>query len=333
MADIASQISQYKQQLAQVNELLSVDANNPQFLQLKTDLVKVISLTEQIPRNQDAPVTTSNTSSSSGSSSSSSHANEEDAQTGPIVVGEVVEVVGGDRSYAGVITEVINETEYKLKYYEYQSEVSLPITSIARFSPIHELIKPRSSIEIGTTCQCKFAVDQQFHEVMVTDVTAHGFQVMYTAYGNTEEVPYEYLKEMPKDGHGYTTGIIEPKKDVKKDSKGAESALIPIPANLWIKPTDTEEEKERKKKKIKAIKSKNRLIGKDMEVQEVQKTWQSFVTKSSKKKITAVAAIAKKGSMFKSPTDVFGKVGVTNSGKTMTTFTGRKKYAFEGGEG
>ena len=136
MADIASQISQYKQQLAQVNELLSVDANNPQFLQLKTDLVKVISLTEQIPRNQDAPVTTSNTSSSSGSSSSSSHANEEDgmymyrfktvipfssfsdfyisthstctAQTGPIVVGEVVEVVGGDRSYAGTCLSTFN---------------------------------------------------------------------------------------------------------------------------------------------------------------------------------------------------------------------------------
>ena len=39
------------------------------------------------------------------------------------------------------------------------------------------------------------------------------------------------------------------------------------------------QEKQRKKKRIKAIKSKNRLITKDLEVAAVQTNWKKFVTK------------------------------------------------------
>ena len=39
------------------------------------------------------------------------------------------------------------------------------------------------------------------------------------------------------------------------------------------------QEKMRKKKKLKAIKSKNRLITKEVEVTAVQQTWKKFVTK------------------------------------------------------
>ena len=41
------------------------------------------------------------------------------------------------------------------------------------------------------------------------------------------------------------------------------------------------QEKQRKKKKIKAIKSRNRLVTKEIEVSAVQQTWKKFVTKVS----------------------------------------------------
>ena len=41
------------------------------------------------------------------------------------------------------------------------------------------------------------------------------------------------------------------------------------------------QEKQRKKKRIKAIKSKNRLITKDLEVAAVQTNWKKFVSKVS----------------------------------------------------
>ncbi len=39
------------------------------------------------------------------------------------------------------------------------------------------------------------------------------------------------------------------------------------------------QEKQRKKKKIKIIKNKNRLVTQEVEVAQVQQSWQKFVTK------------------------------------------------------
>jgi hypothetical protein len=53
--------------------------------------------------------------------------------------------------------------------------------------------------------------------------------VTYTSYGNSEEVPLEYLK----------SSTTLPKKEAAKKWDG--KTLIPIPESLKFLPTDTEE--------------------------------------------------------------------------------------------
>ena len=85
-------------------------------------------------------------------------------RTGKIEVGEVVEASSGERVYAGVVTGIINETECRIKYFEFESEVSLPVSSFQRAPPA---TVNRSEVKIGFKCQCKYATDQNFYDAVV----------------------------------------------------------------------------------------------------------------------------------------------------------------------
>ena len=40
--------------------------------------------------------------------------------------------VGNDRLYSGVVIDIINDKEYRVKYFEYPEEVSLPYSSFTK---------------------------------------------------------------------------------------------------------------------------------------------------------------------------------------------------------
>lgn len=230
----------------------------------------------------------------------------------------MVEVLGGDRPYAGVVTGFIDEATARVKYFEFDAEVSLPVTSLARL-PDATVAAPE--LNRKGFYECKYATDSQWYDAMVTALTAHGCHVTYTLYGNSEEVPTAFLRI--KDG-------IQPpttKQPSQQQGQQQDKALVPlaIPENLKILPTDTEEEKAKKKKKLKAIKSKNRLISKEAEIVAVQQTWQKFV---SKKKPASGSLLTKKTSIFSTTDAAGGKVGVINSGKGVTEFVQRQKHKF-----
>ncbi|EEB96404.1 hypothetical protein MPER_04470 [Moniliophthora perniciosa FA553] len=85
-----------------------------------------------------------------------------------------------------------------------------------------------------------------------------------------------------------------------------------------------EEDRERKKKKnekkleVRAAKAKEQTAK--------QATWQKF-TKKSEKKGVHIAGVAGT-SIFKTPDNPLGKVGVTGSGKGMTSVTAPGKHKF-----
>ena len=151
----------------------------------------------------------------------------------PIVVGDVVEVLGGDRPYAGVVIGMIDETTCRLKYFEFEAEVRLPLDSLTRlmFTGPSSVTNPED-IQLNTKgiYQCKYATDQQYYDAIVTALTTYGAQVTYNAYGNSEEVPLAYLKTLEKTKS-------------KKETSALDKSLVPlvIPENLKILPTDTEE--------------------------------------------------------------------------------------------
>ena len=331
MEDLDGKIAQYKEQLNQVNGFLLSDPNNAQFIKLKEDLVKVIDLTNLI-NSQNEPTSSSNRGGGGGAADMYDDEDDDDnnlednnsvddndtankgfvSNTGVLTVGECVEVLGGDRPYAGTVTGIIDESTVKVKYFEFETEVTLPSSSVFRITPSSDYEMDPEEVKIGQkgVYQCKYATDQTFYDAVVTSLTQYGCAVKYTLYGNVEEVPLAYLKTLaPRVKKGQT------------DAQG----LILLPDNLRFLPTDTDEDKARKRKKIKAIKSKNRLFTKEAEITAVQQTWQKFVTKGAKKNSLL---LPKKTSMFASSDAVDGKVGVTNSGKGMSDFAARKKHKF-----
>eukprot|EP01038_Epipyxis_sp_PR26KG_P014084 gene14084-18900_t len=338
--ELTSKIAVYQQQLTQVEELLLLEPTNDQFLNLKQDLLTVISLTkdlmdqtviESTVKSPNQNITKSGPTSSYDEYDDNNNTNNNDVmelrkRSGVITIGEAVEVRGNDRIYSGFVTGIINETEYKVKYFEFNTEVSLPLSSLTRIdmSTYHEYAIPKNDLLPGFKCLCKYATDQIWYPAAIKQVTAHGYVIEYTEYGNVEEVPYEYLKSVDS---------LEANQESKLNNNGGKKveakkwdgkSLIPIPENLKPLPTDTEEEKKRKKKKLNAIKAKNKEIQQELEGAAVQQNWQKFVSKGAKRTSGGVT----KSSMFATTEVVEGKVGVVNSGKGMTTFADRKKHKF-----
>lgn len=306
--DVVSKMSEFTEQLRQVNGFLLSDPQNAQFLKLKEDLLKVIDLTNMINSQQHETAQSSSNDQSLRIYDDDGDDNdlENDSVDGnnevqhradgqePISVGECVEVLGGDRPYAGTVTGAIDAATYQVKYFEFETEVTLPKSSLFRISPASEFQIDPEEVKIGQkgVYQCKYATDQTFYDAVVQSITPNGCIVKYTLYGNVEEVPLAYLKTL----------VLQVKKSQSEGTQG----LIALPDNLRFLPTDTEEDKARKRKKIKAIKSKNRLFTKEAEITAVQQTWQTFVTKGTKKNSLL---LPKKASMFASSDAVDGKIG------------------------
>eukprot|EP01041_Mallomonas_annulata_P001619 gene1619-3128_t len=305
--DLQIKINSYQEQLQQIEQFLTSDPSSEQYLRLKKDLLQVIQLTKDLIEFQ-----TEN--SDENQRSAPKNVGIDDQNTDPcrnFNPGDKVEVISGDRPYAAIVMAVnVDGTSCTLKYFEYDEEVVLPLESLSKLPPSEldgAVVKPP-----GFKCQCKYSADQRWYDVTVDALTEFGYMVTYSQYGVSEEVPLEYLRPMQgkKD-----------KEKVKADTGG----LIPIPESLKILPTDTEDERNRKKKRLKAIKTQNRLKSQETEISSTQKTWQTFLVKKSVKR-TAVGAI--KDSMFASPEQVEGKVGVTRSGLGMTDFERRKRHNF-----
>lgn len=166
-----------------------------------------------------------------GSSSSSASAA---APSGPIQVFEIVEVLGGDRPYAGVVTGMVDEANCRVKYFEFEAEVCLPLSSVTRLVATGPTaVSSPDGIQLNSKgiYQCKYATDQQYYDAMVTAATAHGCNVTYSAYGNAEEVPLAYLRKIHQGSAPHA----------KKAGQDKSMMPLNIPDSLKILPTDTEE--------------------------------------------------------------------------------------------
>lgn len=301
-------IAEYRSQLDQVEALVAADPSNEQLKQIKQDLHSAIQLTEKLieqekKENEDDEYDIDAYYDAAHSETASPHA-----------VGDRVEVISGERPFAAVITAV-GPKEATLRYYEFpDTEVTLPLSSLR---PLTGAVYKEDALLAGMKCEAKYATDQKWYEATISALTDSGYRITYDKYGNSEEVPLEYLR--PK---------LSNDNKRKQSSNSASSGgvqLIAIPESLKILPTDSEAERERKKKRIKAIKSKNRLATKEAEVSAVQNTWKSFVNKGTKKSLAGVV----KQSMFAAPDKVEGRVGVIGSGQGMTSYDSRKKHKYQ----
>lgn len=246
--------------------------------------------------------------------------------------GAAVEALSKGTWYPAYVESLTASDTYNVVYFGFGNRDELPAASLRAIDvdSAHSTLPESVVITEGFKCEAKYYVDAQYYTCSVTKVTARGFQVLFDGYGNSEEVPYEYMRpaasavEAPATATPTaavsTAGHAAAKPATVKPAPAVVDKPIKIPENLQILPTDSEAEKERKRKRIRAIKSLNRHKNIDNERNLKQHDWKVFQHKATKKKVKGASGVlSKRGtSMFASPDSVNGRVGVVGSGQGMT---------------
>ena len=311
MADLAEKLATYAEQLAQVEQLLQADPSNDQFLKLRTDLLEVTKLTEDLLKYKHEQSESQQPSGDGGEAEGAA------VDVSPFQVGMRCEGKFDDGTktswYPAVITAVSPDS-YTLVYIGFGNTEAVGPESIRPL--ICESPLDPSQIDVGFECVGRYSGDGKYYEVVVEAITDFGYKVQFQEYGNSEELPLEYLR--PKDADG---GRLDA-NELYREADGSWR----IPDHLRVSHTDSEQERLRKRRKVKALKQKDKQREKD-EVRDGQKnSWLAFQSKGAKRKVAGSMKGARKGSIFASPDTVDGRVGVTGSGAEMTEFGERKKY-------
>uniref|UniRef100_A0A1D1YYV2 Survival of motor neuron-related-splicing factor 30 n=1 Tax=Anthurium amnicola TaxID=1678845 RepID=A0A1D1YYV2_9ARAE len=253
----------------------------------------------------------------------------------------------GNSEYADMekeLEEVINLTEELLAAAK-QAELSgLPSKSDADASP-SQLLSDMSQMNpglnmhseshefsIGTKVQAVWSEDGEWYDATIEALTPNGYYVSYDGWGNKEEVDPGNMRPIE--------GVVDALREAERDAEATRQAIKrkiaqaadadfqsrTVPAKLRIDPSDPEDIKAAKRKKIHAFKSKVRFEQLEVVQNKRQNAWQQFQTSKGQSKKVGFFTGRKRESIFKSPDDPKGKVGVTGSGKGLTEFQRREKH-------
>ncbi|KFK33448.1 hypothetical protein AALP_AA5G015300 [Arabis alpina] len=191
--------------------------------------------------------------------------------------------------------------------------------------PIHE-----GKFPVGTKVQAVFSDDGEWYDATVEAHTLNGYFVSYNEWGNREEVDPDNVRAIENNALLEAERLAEATKNALKrkieQAASSDYQSKTLPAKLKIDPNDPEDVKIAKRKKIHAFKSKARQEQLEVVQNKKQNAWQQFQTTKAKTKKVGFFTGRKKESIFKSPEDPFGKVGVTGSGKGLTDFQKREKH-------
>ncbi|KAF7799040.1 hypothetical protein EIP86_010270 [Pleurotus ostreatoroseus] len=174
------------------------------------------------------------------------------------------------------------------------------------------------SFVAGDDCLAKYSGDGQWYPARVASVGGAAehrqYSVVFKGYNTTELVNAAQIKPLPA---------------TLAAAAAAAAAGGAGGAHHKRKLTAVEEE-EREKKKKKNEKKLEVRAAKAKEQAAKQATWQKFAKKSERKGIHIAGTSGT--SIFKTPENPLGKVGVTGSGKGMTEVKLPGKHKFEAGE-
>ncbi|KAL5221002.1 hypothetical protein ABZP36_025715 [Zizania latifolia] len=186
---------------------------------------------------------------------------------------------------------------------------------------------------VGTKVQAVWSEDGEWYNATIEALTPNGYYVSYEGWGNKEEVDpanVRALEEEAADALRQAEKEAEATKvAIKRKIEQAATSDFQtrsLPTKLRIDPNDPEDVKTAKRKKIHAFKSKARFEQLEFAQNKRQNAWQQFQTTKGKTKKVGFFSGRKKESIFKSPDDHRGKVGVTGSGKGLTDFQRREKH-------
>nr|XP_009414420.1 PREDICTED: survival of motor neuron-related-splicing factor 30-like [Musa acuminata subsp. malaccensis] len=191
--------------------------------------------------------------------------------------------------------------------------------------------KPYEQFSVGTKVQAVWSEDGEWYDATIEAITPNGYYVYYDGWGNKEEVDHANVRPVEEGD-----ALLEAEREAEATRQAikrkiAQSAITDfqartLPAKLRIDPNDPDDVKATKRKKIHAFKSKVRSEQLEVAQNKRQNAWQQFQSTKGKTKKIGFFSGRKRESIFKSPDDPRGKVGVTGSGKGLTEFQKREKH-------
>ena len=292
MDDAKTQYLTYQTQLKQVEALLLVNPTDAKSLSVKKKLVEVIALYAQLlgpdvdaiaattTTTTKAPVATS--SSISTSSSSPSLPSSEKWPNGTIC-----EFSSPEGQWFPVrIKTMRSATSYNVFFYGFGREQDVDEDKLRQIAPLSDNYLSPSAIQPGLQCEAKYYEDGQWYAGRIEKLTEDGtgVHINFTLYGNTEEVPKEWLriKKVVSIVDSNGTKVTNSTNSSKSYKPKAPKILV-IPDNLKAKEGDTDKERANKRKRMRSIQNKNRFAKKEIESNQKQASWQTFQKRATKK--------------------------------------------------
>ncbi|KAF9929120.1 hypothetical protein FBU30_001849 [Linnemannia zychae] len=293
-----SELASLKEQVADLETALLSDPNNEDLLTLKTELLELISLTETVLQQEQQLAEPASSESKSPQVSI------------PTLTSTATKASPGALSSASsspyrAATETLSGGSTPV------TQKSVPSSGGAN-QPIYQPPAPTRHWVVGDRVRALYTEDGKYYEATILGVGAGAngqvYSVQYVGYTDTPPATlgadqikpiYDHKKHHPHAGAD--EGDI--KAGQKRGSDGSTSAG---PGS--------------------GIKKKKKDTGPSEQVQK-QMAWQNFAKGGSKKGKSSGGGLLKK-SIFATPDNPEGKVGVVGSGKGMTQFQQRGKHLF-----
>lgn len=194
----------------------------------------------------------------------------------------------------------------------------------------------------GSKVQARWSEDGEWYRATVEAATDTGYLVVYDEWGNREEVDASRVRyagklvEEEEEDNDEVDALLEAEREAEATKQAIKRKIAnaadleithkDLPTKLRINADDPEDVKAAKRKKIHAFKSKLRIEHLELTQNKRQNAWHQFQSAKGKAKKVGFYTGRKRESIFKSPDDPKGKVGVTGSGKGITEFQKREKH-------
>ncbi|PWA57426.1 Survival motor neuron [Artemisia annua] len=334
-------MSQYQH----VRKLLKDDPRNTEYADVEKELVEVIALTKELLETAQDGAGSSGVGIGTRSADASPtfhHSDNAAASSGmadghKIPVGTKVQAVySEDGEWYDATIEAYTPNGYLVAYNGWgnKEEVDPDNVRVLQEGIVDPLLEAEKEAEAT-----KQALKRKIAQAATTDVDFQSKSLPAKLRIEPED-PEDVVD--PDNVRVLQEGIVDPLLEAEKEAEATKQALKrkiaqaattdvdfqskSLPAKLRIEPEDPEDVKAAKRKKIHAFKSKMRKEQIEVTQNKRQNAWQEFQTTKGRAKKIGFFSGRKRESIFKSPDDPFGKVGVTRSGKGLTDFQRREKH-------
>ncbi|KAK9494217.1 hypothetical protein V1508DRAFT_413274 [Lipomyces doorenjongii] len=301
------ELEEYQFQLAAVNESLESDPNNESLLTLKSELTDLIALLKQALRETEGHSAPNTKATSLPYKSPRAVAPSKSLAAPPHSQAKESPNESQDISSPRPPPAALSSTR--------QASVPLPPSPPPQPPPPPESSlnispppppaypQPRESFKTGAVVLARWlSGDKQYHRAKIAGITGSSIQPMYTVkffdYASTDTVPLSCVR--PVSG-------AESKRKAPEQSDASVNGVKLMTLERPAKAAKVQEKKALDQGKAK---------------------WQEFSSKGLKTSKFGKPKRIGESSMFKSPDDVGGRVGIINSGRPMTKDYKRSKHVY-----